>query len=537
MKCVGLTVSAALTLVTLCGPTAHGQPKPPPPGPITSTYKTLTEVEPRTIVNATNTPGNATSTFIISQPGSYYLDRNLTGQSGRNCISVTADNVTLDLNGFALTGVSGALDGINVSTIRALTIRNGTVRGFPGSGIFAGNAIGTRFENLIISNNTLDGIWPGAEAIVSRVHARENSRDGFNLGGRTGIQISESQAISNRVGFEGTGASTVIYRNCIARTNRSDGFRSVNSQFEGCSALGNTGNGFVSAEKVIYRSCNSDNNGGRGFSLNFDNLVVNCSAVSNAGIGIGEPNVTNMRVIGSVTSLNGGGGIYLGGESSVIDSSAVESTGGSDGIRVGFHSVVQGVTSYGNQGRGIVAGGRTTIQDSTASANTGLGVQFTGANSILRGSIASNNSGGGVAALSPLGGFLLESSTISNNTGVGINIGLGSRIVGNTVRGNTLDGVLVDSGCQVTGNHIDGNGTAVGTQGGIRALNGGNTFSDNYLTGNDFNIVNSAACCTTVVRNISSSPVSGHIQNNGGGFVGTYVTTPASANSVSNIQQ
>ena len=35
--------------------------------------ESLDQAEARIIVNATNTPGDATTTFIISQPGSYYL--------------------------------------------------------------------------------------------------------------------------------------------------------------------------------------------------------------------------------------------------------------------------------------------------------------------------------------------------------------------------------------------------------------------------------------------------------------------------------
>jgi len=41
--------------------------------------KTLDQVEPRTIVNALNTPGDAKSMFVLSQPGSYYLIENLVG--------------------------------------------------------------------------------------------------------------------------------------------------------------------------------------------------------------------------------------------------------------------------------------------------------------------------------------------------------------------------------------------------------------------------------------------------------------------------
>lgn len=53
----------------------------PPPGPPAPTVKTLDQVEARTIVNATNTPGDGANTFIISASGSYYLTGNLTGEA------------------------------------------------------------------------------------------------------------------------------------------------------------------------------------------------------------------------------------------------------------------------------------------------------------------------------------------------------------------------------------------------------------------------------------------------------------------------
>src|SRR5438045_1078006 len=74
----------------------------PPAGPVTPTMRTLDQIEARVIVNATNTPGDGTSTFIISAPGSYYLSANITGDPGKHGVSIQADDVTLDLNGFAL---------------------------------------------------------------------------------------------------------------------------------------------------------------------------------------------------------------------------------------------------------------------------------------------------------------------------------------------------------------------------------------------------------------------------------------------------
>src|SRR6478672_5324618 len=78
----------------------------PPAGPVASTMKTLSEVEPRIAINATNTPGDADSVFKISQPGSYYLTGNVTGVASKYGIEIAASGVTVDLAGFELTGVA-----------------------------------------------------------------------------------------------------------------------------------------------------------------------------------------------------------------------------------------------------------------------------------------------------------------------------------------------------------------------------------------------------------------------------------------------
>jgi len=65
--------------------------------------KTLAQIEARTPVDATNTPGNANAQYVITQPGSYYLTGNLVGATnGSAGILIQATDVVLDLNGFEL---------------------------------------------------------------------------------------------------------------------------------------------------------------------------------------------------------------------------------------------------------------------------------------------------------------------------------------------------------------------------------------------------------------------------------------------------
>src|SRR5262245_16845588 len=111
-------------------------PLNPPLGGVAGTYKTLTEVEPRTAISPANTPGDADSVYRIAQPGSYYLTGNITGVTGKAGIEIAANNVTLDLGGFTLSGVSGALSGVTAPSIQTnITIRGGIIAGWPQSGV------------------------------------------------------------------------------------------------------------------------------------------------------------------------------------------------------------------------------------------------------------------------------------------------------------------------------------------------------------------------------------------------------------------
>src|SRR5438034_6089887 len=77
----------------------HGQGGLTPPGPPAPTMKSLAQIEPRTPISS--------APYIITNSGSYYLTTNLYAASGDG-ITISANNVTVDLNGFALTGNSSS---------------------------------------------------------------------------------------------------------------------------------------------------------------------------------------------------------------------------------------------------------------------------------------------------------------------------------------------------------------------------------------------------------------------------------------------
>src|SRR6202030_3369869 len=94
--------------------------------------------------------------YKITAQGCYYLTANLTASGSTSGITISANNVTLDLNGFALVGGgSGNVTGINVPAAQQnILIRNGTVRGWTNGGINASNATNSVIQGVRLSNNT-----------------------------------------------------------------------------------------------------------------------------------------------------------------------------------------------------------------------------------------------------------------------------------------------------------------------------------------------------------------------------------------------
>ena len=111
------------------------------------------------------TPGDPPGfPVILSQPGSYRLDSNLTVPAGRNGLHVTSPYVNIDMNGFRLWGWNALEDnrlgnrGV-YSAFGSGSIRNGVISGFRLEGIFlAGNGDQWVIENMLIQLNGGDGI-------------------------------------------------------------------------------------------------------------------------------------------------------------------------------------------------------------------------------------------------------------------------------------------------------------------------------------------------------------------------------------------
>jgi parallel beta-helix repeat protein len=198
---------------------AFAGPITPPPGPVVSTPGP----EPRTAINAVNTPGDADSVYRISTPGSYYLAGNVVGTSGKRGIEIASNDVTIDLNGFAMLGATGSDSGIEtLSGFVGVRIHNGVISGWGDDGVampFGGGG-STLIEDLVVVGNADSGIGCGTGAIVRACVARSNGGLGIYAG--SACKIIECASISNG----GTGilvGDGSVVANCVSISNADDG--------------------------------------------------------------------------------------------------------------------------------------------------------------------------------------------------------------------------------------------------------------------------------------------------------------------------
>jgi len=89
------------------------------------------------------TPGDAAGfPATLSQPGRYKLSGNLRVPAGVTGIGVTANDVTIDLNGFTISSdpFERALTGIDANSANRVRVANGTITGFKDVAIDGGTS-------------------------------------------------------------------------------------------------------------------------------------------------------------------------------------------------------------------------------------------------------------------------------------------------------------------------------------------------------------------------------------------------------------
>ncbi len=198
-------------------------PLNPPAGPVSSAYKTLTEVEPRVAISLVNTPGDATSAYKITQSGSYYLTGNVSVRAGVNGVIITATNVTIDLCGFTISGASGSLDGITATVSGGFTtLKNGNIYNMGGRGIDLSGVPRAVISDLTAYSCGTDGIYLAQDAHVH--HCSSSSNGGFGISAGYGSLV-ESCTAQNNTGIGISAGNNATITGCVSASNGSHGIR------------------------------------------------------------------------------------------------------------------------------------------------------------------------------------------------------------------------------------------------------------------------------------------------------------------------
>ena len=311
-------------------------------------------------------------------------------------------------------GSAGTLDGIIVSGTRSgLSVRNGSVTGFTGSGIEAPMLESGVFIDLHLNFNGEAGIDSGRNSRIVNCLAKGNLGPGIRAGRGASIEgcAAEQNGDNGIEVWESVSMGTITQ--CLAVENGRSGIAVLNyCAISDCIAIDNESHGFGCGARVTVMNCSSSQNGASGFSASVqvssrrggrgnDNVYTNCVASINAFYGFDLANGRG-AVMGCSATFNDLSGIRAGSGSLIIDNSPVF-----------------------NDGAGIEIAGTDNRIEGNQCTNNGIGIDANaGGNFIVRNAASGNSTNWDIVSGNRLGVIVLAPSSVavtgnSGGTGVG----------------------------------------------------------------------------------------------------------------------
>lgn len=254
--------------------------------------------------------------LTINAPGSYYLAENVTVASG-NAITVNAEGVTLDLNGFSLSSTASpaAGDGIHLNdSARDVSIINGHILGgityngsfSAGPGFYnaiRGPGAGSNSTSILVRDVTVSGcgngilIFTSASTTVQHCAVSTVANSGIDAetvtdtsvfrSGGTGINATTAQNCSVRSAVFGTGIAATNATNCFGQSTSGTGLNAASSA---TNSVGMTTSGIYGLVAGGTASFCRGTNSGASVGLN---AVIAIGCTGSAGAGGVPINATN----------------------------------------------------------------------------------------------------------------------------------------------------------------------------------------------------------------------------------------------------
>lgn len=473
-----LVIVTVLFCITTSASLHAGSLNPPAP-PTAGTMKPLDQVEPRTPISSVP--------YTITQSGSYYLTQNLT--STDTGITVNANDVTIDLCGFTLTGpgnTSGSNYGISLGIRRNVEIRNGTIKSFGRYGVYESgdSAKNNRILKIQAFYNGIGGIYLRGEGdVVKDCQACYNGAGSIETGTTVmGIMTGRNSMVTDNVVYNNGPNSAV---NCYVYGIFINNESTASNNTIGINGMSSTGEvyGIYSAynTKVINNNVKSQ---GTGIRAQKDAVVSDNSVDAEGSNGISTENYC--RVVHNIVKNCPGSGILMGNHCTAIENTTISNSG--DGITAGTYCMISKCTSNNNVQRGINAGDNSTIADCTASLNSGEGISA-GNHVSLTGNTAVSNTSWGLFCN---GGYVARNNVSLNNTANtsgrgGIYVYAASQVRENTLEGNAQNNIYIGGFRNtIENNMMSGSGT------GIYFNQGGNYYTNNRGASNAINYSNTS---------------------------------------------
>lgn len=252
----------------------------------------------------------------ISAPGTYFVSRAISGAGP--LITVSANDVEIDLNGFSLTPTSGA--GVYASNVDRLTVRDGFIAGGQ-SAVRLENVDGARIEDISASGAGSHGltITGTTQVVIRDVTIRTSVGDGIYfdasaLAAPAQVEIARAQIL----GPSGAGITLVNAGSSLVTdsTINDSGARGIT--VDRCRAIRIEGNAIRSTGTANIALLDTD-----GAQI-LENVLRDAST---DGLVVDSASSDNLVSLNQVSSSTGNG-IQVGGDRNVFDLNHVGESGG-----------------------------------------------------------------------------------------------------------------------------------------------------------------------------------------------------------------